>query len=110
MPTYYFEITVEGQDLIKQLYKDDNQDLLGPWYSALSDVYGQKTSSYDGYMNNASVNNPNALRLQCYVLEDKIKANNLNSSLASRVEHAIKTHLEKLNICFMNVSVKYISS
>jgi hypothetical protein len=109
MPTYYFEITVEGQDIIKQLYKDDTQDLLEPWYSALSDVYGQKTTSYDGYMSKASANSSNELKLQCYVLEDAIKARNLKSPLVSHVEDAIKTHIDKLNIRFKTVLVKLIS-
>jgi len=110
MPTYYFEITLEGQDIIKQIYKDDARDLLEPWYSALSDVYGQKTSSYDGYMSKALVYSSNELTLQCYVLEDVIKARNLNSSLISSVEDAIKTHIEKLNIRFKKLLVKPISS
>lgn len=110
MPTCYFEIKLEGLDIIKQIYKDDTQDLLAPWYSALSDVYGHKTSSYDGYMSKALAYNSNELILQCYVVEDVIKARNLNSSLLSCVEDAIKTHIEKLNIRFKKLLVKPISS
>lgn len=115
MPAYYFEISLEGNDIIKQLYQESDQDLLGPWYSALSDVYGQKTSSYDGYMSKALTNNSNELKLHCYVLEDEVKIRKLKSEssqmtnlLVSRVEMAIKTHIEKLNIRFKKVSVQPI--
>jgi hypothetical protein len=109
MPTYYFEVVLEGKDIIKQIYKDGTQDLLEPWYSALSDVYGQKTTSYDGYMSKAFANNSDELKLECYVLEDSIKARNLKSPLVSLVEDSIKTHIEKLNIRFKTVLVKLIS-
>ena len=116
MPTEYFEITLEGTDIIKQLYQGDNQDLLRPWYSALSDIYGKKTSSYDGYMSNALTNSSNELKLRCYVLEDEAKTRDLkseagdwNNLLLSRIEEAIKTHIERLNIRFKKVLVQPIS-
>jgi hypothetical protein len=112
MPTEYFEITLEGQDVTKQLYNDDYQDLLRPWYSALSDIYGKKTNNYDGYMSKAVINNTNRIKLICYVLDDDVKTKGLKTSsvnwkntLMSRVESAIKTHIERLNIRFEKVLV-----
>lgn len=116
MPTYYFEISIEGQDIIKKLYKDDFKDLLGPWYSALSDVYGQKTSSYDGYMSKALINNNNGIHLICYVIDDDVKTNvlktnsvNWKNTLILSVESAIKTHIERLNIPFEKLLINYKS-
>jgi hypothetical protein len=112
MPTEYFEITLEGQDVTKQLYNDDDQDLLRPWYSALSDIYGMKTNNYDGYMSKAFINNTNMIKLICYVLDDDVKTASLKNNsvdwkkmLVTHVESAIKTHIERLNIRFEKVLV-----
>jgi len=109
MPTEYFEIVVEGQDIIKQLYQDGEEDLLRPWYSALSNVYGINSNNYDGYMVDVIRNNTNQIKLICYVLENEIKTKHLkNTSLDWKtilVESAIKTHIEKLNVRFENIMI-----
>ena len=105
----YFEISIDcsgSNNIIKNIYKGDESDLLQPWYSALSNIYGLRTANYDGYMHKASYDsNTNKLNLICYLCEDESKTRTLKVDCANWkyvqiqcIEKAIRANIERLNV------------
>jgi adenosine deaminase len=112
----YFEISIDcsGSDnIIKHIYKGDESDLLRPWYSALSNIYGLKTTNYDGYMHKATYDNSaNKLNIVCYLLEDetktqplKVDCENWKHVQIQCIEKAVRDNIERLNI---NINPKIV--
>ena len=115
----YYEITIEwspGQDIISKIYNGDESDLLKPWYSALSNVYGKKNNSYDGYIHKVLKQRDNCIKLICYLLDnhnEKIGDLNLmewESSQLNRLEEAIKNHIYRLPIQNVNINPTIVVS
>lgn len=107
MPTEYFEIDIvwDEESTVKELYNNEEKDLLKPWYMALSDIYGMKTNNFDGYVHRAFINGSNAIKLVCYLVDDHAKTSRLKTGVlgswkaiqAERIEEAIKAHIQRLN-------------
>jgi hypothetical protein len=102
----YFEIILEwnGQDIIQQIYRGNYEDLIKPWCSLLSNIYGQQTNNYDGYVHKV-FKNDKAITLVCYLLEDETKIKSLKSGVIdwnlqqkNYIRDAIKMHIDRLNI------------
>jgi len=103
----YVDIVLEwpsSLDIVKQIYNDEYQDLLRPWYSALRNIYGEETNNYDGYVHKV-IPSGNKIRLVCYLLDDDNKVKHLQyASLDWKIERnhyieaALRRHVKGLNI------------
>ena len=105
----YFEISIDcsgSNNIIKNIYNGDESDLLRPWYSALSNIYGLKTTNYDGYMHKATYDDrENKLTIVCYLLEDeskthplKVDCENWKDVQIQCIEKAVRNNIERFNI------------
>jgi adenosine deaminase len=101
----YFEIIIESNNIIKDIYKGDESDLLRPWYSALSNIYDLKTTNYDGYIHTAKSDDINKLNLIIYLPENDTKTQALKAACENWklvqiqcIEKAIQDNIERLNI------------
>jgi hypothetical protein len=63
---------INNQDVRKALCLDNNS-ILSPWYTALANVFGEITNSYDGYIHNVDLNIVDSipyLNITCYIVID----------------------------------------
>ena len=63
---------INNQDVRKALCLDNN-NILGPWYTVLANVFGEITDNYDGYIHKVEVNVVDSipyLNITCYIVID----------------------------------------
>jgi hypothetical protein len=110
MTVEYFEIILEWSPdqphVAKHLNLEPDMDPLQPWYTALSNIYGIQTNNYDGYVSKViyDAQNPTSVKVVFYVMEDEKKTQTLraevqnwNAAKFTRIEAAIRRHLDCLN-------------
>ena len=54
------------------------------WYNLFADLYGMKTTSYDGYVRDINVVNEKTVELSCYLVDDPKKLEIWKESYGSR--------------------------
>ena len=70
------------------------------WYNLFADLYGMKTTCYDGYVRDVVLINEKTVELSCYLVDDRKKLEiwkELHGSLWARsqreaIERAVRNH------------------
>ena len=70
------------------------------WYNLFTDLYGMKTTSYDGYVRDINVVNEKTVELSCYLVDDpkklaawkKIYGSNWITEQRGAIERAVLNH------------------
>jgi hypothetical protein len=90
------------------------------WYNSLANIYGLKSSNFDGYVKKVEVRDSSlfteytrTIDIYCYLVDDETKLKPLKTTYANEwmmmqkryLEEAIRKHAESLSIDVINMEI-----